>query len=85
MQEDNFHVDILAILMQEILEEVRDRLVSDVPAHDNMSANTTNRLDYVPMGVCGLIQEKVREIHKQLRYIHTLHVVYVYQLDVRAN
>lgn len=24
MQEDNFHVDVLAVLMQEVLEEVRD-------------------------------------------------------------
>lgn len=45
MQEDNFYIDVLAILVQEILEKVRDRFVGDVAAHNNMSANTTIRLD----------------------------------------
>lgn len=40
MQEDDLDVDILTILVQEILEEVRDRLVGDVAAHNNVSANT---------------------------------------------
>lgn len=48
MQEDNFHVDVLAILVQEVLEEVRDWFVGDVATHDNMSANTTNELDSTP-------------------------------------
>lgn len=48
MQEDNFHVDVLAVLVQEVLEEVRDWFVGDVAAHDNMSANTTNELDSTP-------------------------------------
>lgn len=70
MQEDNFHVDVLAILVQEILEEVRDRLVGDVAAHDNMSANTRSRLDYVLAGMrirCVYVMEKEKcEILKQL-------------------
>lgn len=48
MQEDNFHVDVLAVLVQEVLEEVRDWFVGDVATHDNMSANTTNELDSTP-------------------------------------
>ena len=48
MQEDNLHVDVLAVLVQEVLEEVRDWFVGDVATHDNMSANTTNELDSTP-------------------------------------
>lgn len=57
MQEDNLYVDVLAIFVQEILEKVRDRFVGDVAAHNNMSVNTTNRLE-IPFGretrVCAI-------------------------------
>ena len=36
MKKHNLHVHILPVLVQEVLEEVRDGLVGDVAAHDNV-------------------------------------------------
>ena len=36
MQEDHLHIHILAVLVEEVLEEVWDWLVGDVAAHNNV-------------------------------------------------
>ena len=36
MQEDDLDVDVLAVLVQKVLEKVRDGLVGDVAADDNV-------------------------------------------------
>ncbi len=42
MEEDDLDVGVLAVLVEEVLEEVRDRLVRDVTAdHDVPTAETT--------------------------------------------
>lgn len=63
MQEDNFHINVFAVLVQEVLEKVRDWFVGDVATHDNMSANTTNELDSTPAEVREVER---RETYKQL-------------------
>jgi hypothetical protein len=79
VQKDNLYVDILAILVQEILEEMRDRFVGDVAAHDNMSANTTKRLDCIPPRGDGLyVHNGKRKVgNSQATTMYTLYVVYV--------
>lgn len=67
MQEDNLHVNVLAVLVQEVLEEVWDWFVGDVATHDNMSANTTNELNSTP----GLGKIN-RETYKQLPYTRSM-------------
>ena len=44
MQEDDLDVHVLPVLVQEVLEEVRDRLVRDVAAHDDVPARTISQL-----------------------------------------
>ena len=39
MEEDNFYVNIFSIFMEKVFKEVQDRLVGDVPTHNNMSRN----------------------------------------------
>lgn len=70
MQEDNLHVNVLAVLVQEVLEEVRDWFVGDVATHDNMSANTTNELDSTPAQL--RVVEKKRNL--QATTIYTLYL-----------
>lgn len=36
MEEDHFDVDVFAIFMKKVFEEVRDRLVGDVPTYDDV-------------------------------------------------
>ena len=36
MQEDDLHVDVLSVLVEKVLEEVRDGLVGDVTANHNV-------------------------------------------------
>ena len=36
VEEDHLHVHILPVLMEEVLEEVGDRFVGDVPADNNV-------------------------------------------------
>lgn len=37
MQEHDLHVDVISVLVQEILQEVRDGVVRDVTADDDVS------------------------------------------------
>jgi hypothetical protein len=43
VQKDDFDVDVLAVLVQEVLEEVGHGLVRDVSAHHDVPAGSTER------------------------------------------
>ena len=44
MKEDNLHVHILSVLVKEVLEEVRHRLIRDVATHNDVPENVTSQL-----------------------------------------
>ena len=53
VQEDNLNIIFLSVLMQEVLEEVRDRLVSDVSTHNNMSEERELLSSVITQGYWG--------------------------------
>ena len=41
MKKDNLHVNIFSVFMEEILEEMRDRLIGNMATHNNVPGGGT--------------------------------------------